>query len=123
MGIDHSALSVRQLEVSIDFYQSLGLHVAARTLNQGREQENLDGVADPLVDVVAVALEIPTPHIELLHYRTRSRPHAEILAINDTAASRLILSAIGNEDSQQMSGKMLQDPDGHFLEVPDTAER
>ena len=72
-GIDHSALCVRHVDRSINFYQSLGLQVSARTLNQGLEQQRLDGVPNPLVDVIALAPPMPTPHIELIHYRTFSR--------------------------------------------------
>ena len=118
-GIDHSALSVRHLEISINFYQSLGLRVSARTLNQGREQERLDGVAAPRVDVVALAPHLATPHVELLHYRTGSPPPVAMLAVNDTAASRLIFSAGDSEDPHPACGRLVQDPDGHFLELDD----
>jgi catechol 2,3-dioxygenase-like lactoylglutathione lyase family enzyme len=115
-GIDHSALSIRNIDRSLDFYHSLGLHVSARTLNQGIEQQRLDGVRSPQVDVVALAPPIPTPHVELLHYRTSSRPPPENLAINDTAAARLILSSSDGE-AQYVRGELIRDPDGHFLEV------
>jgi catechol 2,3-dioxygenase-like lactoylglutathione lyase family enzyme len=115
-GIDHSAMSVRDVERSVGFYQSLGFHVSARTLNQGLEQQRLDGVPNPRVDVIALAPFITTPHIELLHYRTSSRPTSKQTAINDTAAARLIFSSHENEESH-VRGKLLQDPDGHFLEV------
>jgi catechol 2,3-dioxygenase-like lactoylglutathione lyase family enzyme len=122
-GIDHSALSVRDVDRSMNFYQSLGLQMSARALNQGLEQQRLDGVPSPLVDVIALAPVVSTPHIEMLHYRTFSRWPPEDLAINDTAAARLILSSCEDEDAQQVRGKLIQDPDGHFLEVLERAER
>ena len=61
----------------------LGFHVGGRSLNQGPEQDRLDGLGNCQVDVVALQpAEAATPHVELLHYRTprgrtlspRSRP-------------------------------------------------
>jgi len=122
-GIDHSAISVRQVERSVSFYQSLGLDVSARTLNQGLEQQRLDSVPNPFVDVIAVAPLIPTPHVELLHYRTLSRPSPESVEINDVVAARLTLSLREkNTDALYARGKLSQDPDGHFIEVLDKAE-
>ena len=42
LGIDHSAISVRDTSISRGFYQTLGFSVTARTLNHGEAQANLD---------------------------------------------------------------------------------
>ena len=118
-GIDHSAMSIRDPERSIQFYQSLGLQTSARTLNSGVEQQRLDGVPDPVVDVIALSPSLSTPHVELLHYRIVTRPPVESLAMNDTAAVRLIFSRRARANAPRISGQVVQDPDGHFLEVPD----
>jgi len=121
-GIDHSAMSVRHIDRNVGFYQALGLRLSARTLNQGLEQQRLDGVPNPLVDVIALAPLIPTPHVELLHYRTLYRPAPETLEVNDVAATRLIFSLNEDRGAQQVRGKLLRDPDGHFIEVLTKAE-
>ncbi len=118
-GIDHSALSVRDVDRSMNFYRSWGLHESARTLNHGIEQERLDGVEEPLVDVIALAPSVPTPHVELLHYRIGSRPPPVELAFNDIAAARLIVSL--GSDARQDERQLVRDPDGHFLQVLDPA--
>ncbi|MFD0938779.1 VOC family protein, partial [Methylobacterium trifolii] len=71
LGIDHSAITVTDLDAALAFFAgALGFSVAQRGLNRGPEQGRLDGVPDPEVDVVAL---VPpgrsTPHLELLHYR------------------------------------------------------
>jgi len=66
-GIDHSAISVARIDRSLHFYEALGLHLAMRTLNHGLEQQRLDGVSDPQVEVIGLAPPRPTPHVELLH--------------------------------------------------------
>jgi hypothetical protein len=47
------------------------------SLNRGPEQDKLDGVAETLVEVTALAPPIySTPHVELLCYRGRLRTAA-----------------------------------------------
>lgn len=71
-GYDHTAVAVSDLDRSLAFYNDLlGLGIAGRSLNQGPEQDRLDGLSGCVVDVVALQPTIaPTPHVELLHYRT-----------------------------------------------------
>jgi catechol 2,3-dioxygenase-like lactoylglutathione lyase family enzyme len=116
LGIDHSALSVGDVEASIDFYQRLGLRLAARTLNHGPEQERLDGIVDPQVDVVALEPLAATPHVELLHYRTTEPRHPVTFNSNDLAATRLVMRAVEALD-EKTHGSLLQDPDGHLIEL------
>ncbi len=120
LGIDHSALSVADAARSVQFYDSLGLAPSSRSLNQGIEQERLDGVPAPTVDVISLTPQRPTPHVELLHYHTRSRETHEAMRSNDIAATRLVFlrrRIAGNE-----ANRVMQDPDGHFLEFEDCTE-
>jgi catechol 2,3-dioxygenase-like lactoylglutathione lyase family enzyme len=121
LGVDHSAISVADTERSIDYYASLGLRVAAKNINQGPEQQRLDGVPHPIVDVIALQPPQATPHVELLGYRgvtTRARP---VRKSNDIAASRLVFRADAvTGDSPQ---ELLQDPDGHFIQIADISPR
>jgi catechol 2,3-dioxygenase-like lactoylglutathione lyase family enzyme len=92
-GYDHTAISVMDVDRSLAFYEGLlGFHVGGRSLNQGPEQDHLDGLIGCEVDVVALQpAEVPTPHVELLHYRTppgRTAPKA--VKANDVAAARQI---------------------------------
>ncbi|MGD9922308.1 MAG: VOC family protein [Pseudorhodoplanes sp.] len=88
-GYDHTAISVMDIDRSIAFYTGLlGFRLAGRTLNQGPEQDRLDGLTGCEVDVVALepAL-VATPHVELLHYRSpRGRTLASPVRANDVAA-------------------------------------
>lgn len=116
-GIDHSAISIRNVDDSVRFYESLGLVLSTRNLNEGFEQARLDGIRHPQVDVIGLTPHTPTPHLELLHYRAQVAPRPPTLACNDIAASRLVLSATPN--SGDTMGRIIQDPDGHFLEFLD----
>ena len=116
LGIDHSAVSCSNARASIDFYQKMGLSVVAKSINQGIEQELLDGIPAPQVDVITLAPPNPTPHIELLCYRNRGVGRTTSIQSNDIAATRLILEC----DTTQSSGAgetLVFDPDGHHLIV------
>ncbi len=93
LGYDHSAISVADANRSVAFYTGLlGMAQASRQVNSGPAQERLDGLPGDVVDVVALQpAAAPTPHIELLAYRTpRGRP-APSLRPCDVAATRLVL--------------------------------
>lgn len=106
LGIDHSAISVSDAGASRRFYEGLGLAVRGPTLNQGPTQAALDGLHDPVVDVVPMMPLRDTPHIELLAYRIpRGRPAGRLEA-NDVAATRIVWAA--DRDL------LLRDPDGHL---------
>lgn len=110
LRIDHSAISVADAERSVAFYQALGFHLGARSLNQGPEQERLDGLEGARVQVVALTPAArPAPHLELLAYLgdyPRGAPAAE----GDVAATRLVFCA----DAER---SVMRDPDGHRLEI------
>ncbi len=106
LGIDHSAISVADAEVSLAFYGALGLAPGKRTLNQGPEQQHLDHLADVEVEIVPMQPGHGTPHLELLGYpvpRGRSGPQVQA---NDVAATRIVW--FGEKPG------LLRDPDGHF---------
>jgi catechol 2,3-dioxygenase-like lactoylglutathione lyase family enzyme len=115
MGIDHSAISVRDSAVSTAFYQALGFDVAGQSLNHGNAQARLDGVTSPQVEVTALSLDASTPHLELLCYRSQVHPPRQVLASNDVAATRIALVAEGPENDLKAAQRLLIDPDGHRL--------
>lgn len=117
LGIDHSAISVAESCRSIHFYEDLGLSVSARTLNAGVEQERLDAVRDPQVEVTALMPSQPSPHVELLCYRGVEHRDSLALQSNDVAATRLVLEAGGPGRSSPgaITQRAMQDPDGHHL--------
>ena len=108
LGIDHSALAVRDLDASVAFYTDvLGLSLAGRFLNQGPEQDRLDGLKDVQLDIVALETADAGPHIELLHYRS-PRADAEPAepaepAPSDIQATRLI---VGVHDLDALTARL-----------------
>jgi catechol 2,3-dioxygenase-like lactoylglutathione lyase family enzyme len=122
LGIDHSAISVRDTAISTAFYQALGFSVAARTFNHGSEQANLDGMPNPQVEVSALSLAAATPHLELLCYRSEVHPSRWFLSSNDVAATRIVLVADGQKNGVDTAQQLIVDPDSHhLLLVPDFA--
>ncbi|MGH7042207.1 MAG: VOC family protein [Acetobacteraceae bacterium] len=115
IGIDHSAIVVADTERSVRFYAALGFAPAGGSLNRGKEQAALDGLADPAV--VVTALRPPggaPPHLELLEYRAPApvRPTGTLAgtwAADDVAATRLL--------AEGGTPALLRDPDGHFLAI------
>jgi catechol 2,3-dioxygenase-like lactoylglutathione lyase family enzyme len=132
LGVDHSAISVASSEASLAFYQGLGLRRTGGSLNQGPEQDRLDGLADTRVRVTALA---PLgdgegdgdwggagPHLELLCY-SRREPSPPV-ADNDVAATRLVFEAspepgLHPSDAPPLS---LLDPDGHRVVIRPPAD-
>lgn len=108
LGIDHSAISVRDTARSVAFYRALGLHEMQRTLNHGAEQERLDALREVRVEVTALAVGASGPHLELLCYRS-PEPAADT-RVNDraVAATRTVFQV-------EQSGTPRSDPDGHRL--------
>jgi catechol 2,3-dioxygenase-like lactoylglutathione lyase family enzyme len=141
LGIDHSAISVGDVEGSTLFYELLGLHVAARGVNHGIEQQRLDDLANVEVDVVALQAATRTPDLELLGYRhPRGRANASI-RLAAIASDRqvwqadnvdVLLGALTDGDftdaiiaSGFIGGAtvaLLRDPDGHVLVLRDLPE-
>jgi catechol 2,3-dioxygenase-like lactoylglutathione lyase family enzyme len=117
LGIDHSAISVRDTEVSTAFYRSIGLTVTAQTHNHGKEQAHLDGIPGPHVEVTAMSAQRSTPHLELLCYRCRADRLPSDLASNDVAATRIRFAVDGLDNQSVRSQRFITDPDGHHLFV------
>jgi catechol 2,3-dioxygenase-like lactoylglutathione lyase family enzyme len=115
LGIDHSAISVRDTAISMAFYQSLGFKVTAQTFNHGLEQADLDGVPGSQVEVTALCPATSTPHLELLCYRSAVRPPRQTLSSNDVAATRIALAADGLKNDVDSVQQLVVDPDGHHL--------
>jgi len=119
IGIDHSAVSVGEVDRSVAFYRGLGLDLAARQVNSGPEQDRLDGLAAVTVDVVALLPLAATPHVELLCYRTPlGREAFPSPCGRDIADTKLIFAVddLGALMSKSEPGvARLRDPDGHAI--------
>ena len=131
LGIDHSAIAVSDLARSVAFYRDLlGLRIAPTLVNQGPTQAALDGLPDPVVDIVA-AMPTSGPHLELLAYRQPRGPPNRPIALTDVAATQLVLrldnaakiagaAATFGGEPIEVSGPgpiLLRDPDGHLLSL------
>jgi catechol 2,3-dioxygenase-like lactoylglutathione lyase family enzyme len=109
LGIDHSAISVGNADVSIDFYTALGLTSGKGTHNKGPAQERLDGLRNAEVGVTPMAPGVEPPHLELLAYDAAPAPAATPVQPNDVAATRIVWRG--------SSAALLRDPDGHLHQV------
>ena len=111
LGIDHTAIVVADVEASIAFYTGkLGLSVGARSVNTGAEQQQLDGLSDVTVDVVALEpTPEPTPHVELLVYRVPRVSRRAKIGPDDIAATRTVLRG------DAAATAAAEDPDAHRL--------
>ena len=110
LGIDHSAITVADVDRAITFYEDLGFRVAGRQRNEGAEQGRMDGLGGfALCDVVTLRLPgDPAPHLELLGYREPGVIAKEV-ADGSPLATTLLLAR-----SDRTAGS-LRDPDGHRL--------
>ena len=109
VGIDHSAISVADVEKSMAFYSGLALQAGQRTLNEGPAQQHLDGLRDVVVTVVPMVPNIDTPHLELLGYRFPRGKEGATLRPNDVAATRIVWRG--------MTAALIADPDGHLHQI------
>jgi len=117
VGIDHSAICVTDSARSIAFYAALGLTRSAHSFNSGPAQARLDGVTEPQVQVTALTPQQPTPHVELLCYRTAQRyaAAAPTPRSNDIAATRLVFESEVVARGAASLPCRLSDPDQHQL--------
>ena len=104
MGIDHSAITVRDLAASRRFYARYGLTEGSAMLNQGATQAALDGIDDVVVDIIPMLPAVVPAHLELLGYR-QPPGQSSAWAVNDIAATRIVWRATCEA--------LLRDPDGH----------
>ncbi|MGA7328327.1 MAG: VOC family protein [Rhodomicrobium sp.] len=136
LGIDHSAISVADTFRSVEFYRQLGFQRSGGSLNTGPAQDRLDNAKGAVVEVTALAPPEEPPHVELLCYREVSRHDPRVSAINDVAATQLMLeaSSIGalhafhaqNADAfvsrlvafeDGVARAIVRDPDGHLIRL------
>lgn len=114
-GIDHSAISVNDTMKSVAFYEELGLRLSATSYNHGIEQERLDDVSAPSLEVTALNPLRAKPHLELLCYR-RPRPRGgPVAANNDVIATRLVFRRDAAASARAHRALHCIDPDGHHL--------
>ena len=109
LGVDHSALSVANVAAAQAFYENAGLTRGDATFNQGPTQERLDGLDAVRVDVVPMMPAQPTPHVELLGYRSPVGVPCSAWLPTDVAATRIVW--------QGAAPALLRDPDGHLHQV------
>jgi catechol 2,3-dioxygenase-like lactoylglutathione lyase family enzyme len=143
LGIDHTAIAIRDTAASLAFYRDLlGMTVAGGSLNTGLTQEYLDNVFGARVRVTAVAPPDAPPHVEFLQYETppgRPMPldtqandlwHWQTtLLVDDVQAAADALRSAGvrfvSPDVTTISetalgfsrAVMVRDPDGHAMRL------
>ncbi|MEO1339771.1 MAG: VOC family protein [Cyanobacteria bacterium J06635_13] len=86
LGIDHSAIAVRDTEKSLRFYRDLlGLTPAKTNLNQGQEQADLDNLSAPELEVTPLQPKESSIGVELLAYQQPQggRERSQDWQIND----------------------------------------
>lgn len=141
LGIDHTAIVVKDTQTSLAFYRDLlGLKIAGQSENYGIEQERLNHVAGARLLITSLKAE-KGPAVELLHYiqptTGRDMPpgtqandlwHWQILMetshLNSLAhilkkhniffISAGIISFLNNTRTRQQAF-MIADPDGHAI--------
>jgi catechol 2,3-dioxygenase-like lactoylglutathione lyase family enzyme len=109
MGIDHSAISVRDVAASRRFYARHGLNDGGVTVNHGSTQDVLDGLDGVEVEVVPMSPTDTPPHMEMLGYRHPVGRVFRTLAANDIAATRIVW--------RSNSDVLIRDPDGHLHQL------
>ena len=115
LGIDHSAVAVRDTETSLAFYRGrLGLHIAGTSENWGIEQERLSAVPGAHVRITSLRAQA-APGIEMLHYLmpTDGRPAPPDTRPKDLWSEVIVMAVKGLDPS----GLTLRDPDGHALSI------
>jgi catechol 2,3-dioxygenase-like lactoylglutathione lyase family enzyme len=139
LGIDHTAIAVRDTEASVAFYRDLlGLRVAGASENYGLEQERLNAVFGARLRITGLAAA-RGPGVELLEYLApsggRARPgdahandllfwHTDLLVGDAARAERALLAARAELDSPGAvdapdGGRAITaaDPDGHRVRL------
>jgi catechol 2,3-dioxygenase-like lactoylglutathione lyase family enzyme len=115
LGIDHTAISVGDTDVSLGFYRDrLGLRIAGKSENLGIEQQRLSAVPGAHVRITTLRSKIG-PGIELLHYLIPrdGRPMPSDTGIDDLWSEEIAL--ISGESS--IREERLRDHDGHALHI------
>lgn len=142
LGIDHTAIVVKDTAASLPFYQKLGFTKDAQTKNYGPQQEKLNQVKDANLVVTSLAseagmgvefLDFKTPQdgrpfpenakpSDLIHWHTVIEV-AEVGAVFDIfkAAGYELISKnivrLENETGKEYHGFLVRDVDGHAVLV------
>jgi catechol 2,3-dioxygenase-like lactoylglutathione lyase family enzyme len=146
LGIDHTAIVVRDTEASLRFYRDLlGMRVAGTSENWGTEQEHLNNVFGARLRITALRTD-HGPGIEFLEYLSPrdGRPYPAGARANDlvhwqttlvTADLPRLVDRLRATDTRFISpgaialpradlgfdhAFLVRDPDGHVLEVVNT---
>jgi catechol 2,3-dioxygenase-like lactoylglutathione lyase family enzyme len=146
LGIDHTAIVVRDTEASLQFYAAvLGLQVSGHSENHGSEQEHLNNVRGARLRITGLRAGAG-PGIEFLEYLSPrdGRPYPSdaraddlihwqtVLVSSDVGGLAQRLQAAGavfvspgpvTLDDTRMgfeTGFRVRDPDGHVMEVTDS---
>lgn len=133
LGIDHSAIVTASTERSLHFYRDvLGMHVASESLNEGREQELLSGVAGARVHITSLH-GASGPGVELLEYLAPrdGKPFPPSTAA-DSVSTQIALEVDSVEATLDALGRawagassapggrydaLVRDPDGHTIRL------
>ena len=140
LGIDHTAITVRDTATSLRFYRNvLGLRVAGESMNSGIEQERLNDVVGAHVRITSLVAPAG-PAVELLEYLNprdgRALPadagandlvHWQTVMIGDVARALPVMRARGDElisrGAVTTAGlgfarvMVARDPDGHAIQL------
>lgn len=111
-GLDHTAIAISDSDRSLAFYGcELGLKLGYASLNQGIEQERLDGLKDARVAIHGVSGSTPCG-VEFLRYLHPEpcQPTAASLQPQDALYAQILI-----RDPDVAEGRLLHDPDGHRL--------
>ena len=109
MGIDHSAISVRDVAASRALLCASRVERGRSDGQYGPTQDALDGLDGVQVDVVPMDAEDAPPHVELLGYRHPVGRAFVPVATNDIAATRIVWRSDGDA--------LFRDPDGHLHQL------
>jgi catechol 2,3-dioxygenase-like lactoylglutathione lyase family enzyme len=136
LGIDHTAIVVKDTDASLRFYGELGLQPKGESENWGVEQEHLNNVFGARLRITLLRGE-RGPGIELLEYLAPAdgRPYPEDSRANDLWHWHVRLDTDGVDDAARRARKggrwispgavaldgkphaMVRDPDGHAIEI------
>jgi catechol 2,3-dioxygenase-like lactoylglutathione lyase family enzyme len=143
LGIDHTAIVVRDTDSSIKFYRDLlGMNVAGESENYGTEQEHLSNVFGAHLRITALR-GTSGPGIELLEYlaprdgrpfpsdeRASDVVHRQTVLLTRAAESvaqqlransvNFVSSGVVANQTEQLGFSkafLVRDPDGHVVEI------
>jgi catechol 2,3-dioxygenase-like lactoylglutathione lyase family enzyme len=99
LGIDHTAVAATDLETSLAACRHLGFTEGPRYLNNGPEQDRLDGLDGVVLDIATMMAPGGGPHIELLHYRSPNAATAMPRVLPSVAATRTVFALGGGGET------------------------